>query len=187
MEITAFLTKIVKILDRLKIPYAITGGMAVSVWGRVRYTADVDIIVQLIPQNINVLAKELLKFDKDVYISEESIIQALKHRGEFNFIDPNTGLKADFWVVKDRFNEEEIRRAIAKDIDGCKIKFICPEDLILSKLIWHKMSESARQLEDIESVLHISKVDLKYVKNLAKKQGTIGILETLIEKIKKSK
>lgn len=49
------------------------------------------------------------------------------------------------------------------------------------------MSESTRQLEDIESVLHISKVDLKYVKNLAKKQGTIGILETLIKKIKKYK
>lgn len=109
--------------------------MAVSVWGRVRYTADVDIIVQLIPKNIKVLAKELLKFDKDAHISEESIIQALKHRGEFNFIDPNTGLKADFWIVKDRFNEEEIRRAIAKDIDGCKIKFVRPEDLILSKLI----------------------------------------------------
>lgn len=184
MEITAFLVKIAKILDGLKIPYAITGGMAVSVWGRVRYTADVDIIVQLIPGNIDVLAKELLQFDKDAYVSQEAMREALEHKGEFNFIDPNTGLKADFWIVRDYFNEEEIKRAITKDFDGYKINFVCPEDLILSKLIWYRLSESTRQLEDIESVLSISKVDLNYVRNWAEKQGTLKVLEEVIQKVK---
>ncbi|MSU54593.1 MAG: hypothetical protein EXS48_02015 [Candidatus Staskawiczbacteria bacterium] len=182
MEITAFLIKIVKILDHLKIPYAITGGMAVSVWGRVRTTADVDIIVEFTPEDISGLAKELLQFDKDVYVSEEAIAQALEHKGEFNFVDPNTGLKADFWVVKDYFNEQEIKRAIAKDFYGYNINFVCPEDLILSKLLWYKMTESTRQLEDIESVLSISEVNLEQVRDLAQKQGTLDILEILIKK-----
>lgn len=183
MEITAFLVKIARILDRLKIPYAITGGMAVSVWGRVRTTADVDIIVEFTPKDISALTKELLQFDKDVYISQEAIAQALKQKGEFNFVDPNTGLKADFWIVKDYFNEEEIKRAVAKDFYGYKINFVCPEDLILSKLLWYRTTESTRQLEDIESVLSISKVDLKYVRDLSAKQGTVEILEKIIRKV----
>lgn len=183
MEITAFLVKIAKILDGLGIPYAITGGMAVSIWGRVRHTADVDIIVELVPQNISMLTKALLQFDKDVYVSQEAIKEALKHKGEFNFIDPNTRLKADFWIVKDYFAEEEIKRAVAKDIQGYKVNFVCPEDLILSKLLWYRTSESTRQLEDIESILSISKVDVKYVRSLAEKQGTLDILDALIKKI----
>ncbi len=183
MEITAFLIKIAKILDRLKIPYAITGGMAVSVWGRVRHTADVDIIVEFTPKDIGTLARELLQFDKDVYVSKEAMGQALKQKGEFNFVDPNTGLKADFWIVKDYFNEQELKRAVAKDFYGYKINFVCPEDLILSKLLWHKMTESTRQLEDIESVLAISEVDLERVRDLAQKQGTLEMLEALIKKV----
>ncbi len=183
MEITAFLVKIAKILDQLGIPYAITGGMAVSVWGRVRHTADVDIIVELAPKNIKDLVQELMKFDKDVYVSKEAIIEALKHKGEFNFIDPNTRLKADFWIVKDYFAEEEIKRAVAKDIQGYKVNFVCPEDLILSKLLWYKTTESTRQLEDIESVISISEVDLPYLRETAQRQDSLQLLETLIKKV----
>ncbi|MCX6724089.1 MAG: hypothetical protein NT155_02865 [Candidatus Staskawiczbacteria bacterium] len=50
------LAEIAKILKDLKISYAITGGFAVSVWGRPRYTADIDIVVELIEKNIKPLA-----------------------------------------------------------------------------------------------------------------------------------
>ncbi len=185
MEIENLLTKISDILENLKIPYIITGGMAVSVWGRPRYTADIDIVVEIIPQNINSLAKNLLSVDKDVYVSEDAIKEALKNEGEFNFIHPQSGLKVDFWVVKDNFEKSKIERGIYKKIDNKKIHFISPEDLILSKLDWYKLTNSTRQLEDIKSVLKISKVDLKYIKNWAKKRSTISILEDIIKNIKK--
>ena len=37
------LIQVAKILERLNIPYFITGGIAVFVWGRPRFTADIDI------------------------------------------------------------------------------------------------------------------------------------------------
>jgi hypothetical protein len=184
MEITGLLIKIAEILDKLGIPYIVTGGMAVSVWGRTRYTADVDIVVELLEKNIDLLAKELLKVDKDVYVSEEAMQEALERKGEFNFIHPQSQLKVDFWVVKDSFNKQEIKRAVIKEIGGKKVSFASPEDLILSKLLWYQISESTRQLEDIESVLRISKVDIEYIKNTSKKQGTIEILEELLKKSK---
>ena len=182
MEIEDLLIKIAGILEKLKIPYIITGGMAVSIWGRTRYTADIDIVVELLEKNIDLLAKELLSVDKDVYVSEDAMREAFERKGEFNFIHPQSRLKVDFWIVKNDFNKQEIKRAIIKKIDGQKVNFVSPEDLILSKLLWYQMSESTRQLEDIESVLKISKVDIDYIKNMAKKQGTIEILEELLKK-----
>jgi len=181
MEIEDLLTKIAGICDKLKIPYVITGGMAVSVWGRPRFTADIDIVVELMPKNTGLLTKELLKIDKDVYVSEEAMQEALIRKGEFNFVDPNSQLKVDFWIVKDSFNKQEIKRAITKKIDGKKVNFVSPEDLILSKLLWFEDSQSTRQLEDIKSVLAITDVDLEYVKNWAEKQGTIKILNDLLK------
>lgn len=183
MEIEDLLAQIAKILDKLKIPYAITGGMAVSVWGRPRSTADIDIVVELMPKNTAALAKKLLAIDKDVYVSEDAINEALKQKGEFNFIHPQSQLKVDFWIVKDAFNKQEIQRAIPKNFEEYDIRFISPEDLILSKLLWYKESESTRQLEDIKSVLAISKVNLKYIKNWAAKQDTLEVLEKLIEEV----
>ena len=63
--------KIARILEDLKIPYAITGGFAVAIWGKPRYTADIDIIIELLEKNIKPLAKKLLEI---VSVWERSII-----------------------------------------------------------------------------------------------------------------
>lgn len=90
------LCKIAKILETFKIIYAVTGGFAVAVWGKPRFTADIDIIVELVLQNIKPLAKAFLSTDKDVYASEEGMRDALEHKGEFNFVHLQGGLKVDF-------------------------------------------------------------------------------------------
>ena len=62
------LCAIAKILKELKIPYVITGGFAVAIWGRPRFTADIDIIVELLDKHIQDLVKKLLSLDKGSYI-----------------------------------------------------------------------------------------------------------------------
>jgi len=181
------LYKIAEILQDLKIPYAVTGGFAVAVWGKPRFTADIDIIVELIPKNIEPLAKTLLLIDKDVYVSEEAMRDALERKSEFNFIHPQTGLKVDFWVrgsKADIYGKLKFERRIAKKIDKQRIFFVSPEDLILSKLAWYKESESSKHLEDIKTILDNSKLklDLNYIKNWADRNSTIKILDGLLKK-----
>lgn len=173
------LHKIVKILDELKIPYIITGGFAVAVLAKPRFTADIDIVVELIPQNVDQLARKLLAVDKAVYVSREAMVDAIKNKGEFNFIHSQTGLKVDFWTK--RYPFEQFERAVIKKINGQAVRFISPEDLILSKLIWYKEGQGAKQLEDIKSVLEIAKPDLNYIKGWAKKQSTIEILNDILK------
>jgi len=70
MEAENLLVKVAKILQNLNIPYLITSGIAVSVWGRLRATFDIDIVVELKPQKIKPLARALLSIGKNVYVDE---------------------------------------------------------------------------------------------------------------------
>lgn len=155
--------------------------MAVVVWGKPRFTADIDIVVELVAEKIPLLTQKLLLVDKDVYADEGSMKDALLRKGEFNFIHPQSGLKVDFWIVKDdSFDKLRINNPVQKVIKGQKINFISPEDLILSKLLWYKESQSVRHLEDIKSILRISKPDLDYIKKWAQKHSTLEILNKLL-------
>jgi len=99
------LEKIASILRELDIPYAVTGGIAITVWGRPRFTADIDIIVELASQKLDKLAEKLLSIDKVVYVDKRMMQRALEQRGEFNFIHPASGLKVDFWDVNEMSNK----------------------------------------------------------------------------------
>ena len=76
----------------------------------------------------------------------------------------------------------ELKRKIGVKLDGRKVYFISPEDLILSKLRWFRTSESTRHLEDIKSILKISKkrIDRNYLEREAEKQNVPEILSDLM-------
>lgn len=179
------LAKIVEILGDLKIPYAITGGFAISVWGRPRSTNDIDIIVEMTEKNVKPLVSRIVALKKDIYADEDMVRDATERKSEFNFIDPDMGIKVDFFVLADNaYNKLKIKRAILRDVFGVtKAYFVSPEDLILSKLLWSKESSSWKQREDIKTVLNNSKIklDFKYINSWSKKQGTSEILEELLE------
>lgn len=182
METEKLLIKVAQILESLDIPYLVTGGIAVAAWGRVRATYDIDIVIEVEKRKISPLMQTLRKLSEAGYVDEEMAKEALEKKGEFNFIDPETGLKVDFWIKKDEvFSKNEFNRRISKRIGEQKIYFISPEDLILRKLQWHKLGEIPKHLEDIKSILKISKLDLNYIKQWAKKQSTLKILEKLIK------
>lgn len=181
MELPELLKKIGGILQKLEIPYVVTGGVAVSVWGRPRYTADIDIAIELLPQKLNALSYELSKIGDDVYVDRNMMSQALQQKGEFNVIDPDSDLKIDFWILRGSpFDTNEIERRVKRKILGQSVFFISPEDLILRKLLWHQESQSDRQLADIVTILGRQKnLDWPYLWKWSKKQGTARILRGL--------
>ena len=173
------LVKIANILDKIGIPYFVTGGMAVLIWGRPRFTADIDIIVELELKEVDILVDYLSSLGEDSYVDKEMIKDALISEGEFNFVHGDTGIKVDFWVLKkEPFELSKLKRRVGKDIIGKKVYFSSPEDLILSKLLWRKQGAGEKHIEDAESVIRISKekIDMDYLKEQAEK---LGILEEL--------
>jgi hypothetical protein len=131
--------------------------MAVLVWGRPRFTADIDLVVEFKKTDVERLAHALQQLGEQGYVDRQMMQEALERGGEFNFIDGVSGMKVDFWVLKDSaFDRSRLQRRVAQKILGETVYFSSPEDLILAKLLWFKEAPMSRQAEDIVSVLKIS-------------------------------
>ena len=180
MDLVFLLKLVISRLEKLEIPYILTGGLAVSFWGFPRTTHDIDIVIDAQEKDKNKIIKI---FEKDFYISDIAVSQAIAQRFTFNIIHNKSGLKIDFWLSKnDSYKILEFKRRLKKKIFGKDIYIISPEDLILGKLLWYKESQSSRHLEDIKSIFDISKPDLNYIKDWAERQSTIEILNEILEK-----
>lgn len=177
MDLVSLLKLVTDRLEKAEIPYMLTGGVAVSYWGFPRTTHDIDIVIEAEKKDKE---KIVALFEKDFYISPEATADAIETRFTFNVIHLKSGTKVDFWLLKDEpFGITEFKRRLRRRISGKEIFIISPEDLILSKLLGYKETQSSRRLEDAESILKSSKVDLEYIKNWAERQSTTKILEEI--------
>lgn len=182
MEQETILRKIGAALEALGIPYLITGGLAVTVWGRPRFTADIDIVIEIPPGKTDALVRSLKALGGDLAVDPQAVAEAVRARSEFNVMDTASGLKLDFWILRDdAFDRERMRRRVQRVVGGQSLSFISPEDLILVKLLWHKESGSTRHLEDIESIMRIQEnLDRAYLHRWATQQSTQATLEALL-------
>lgn len=181
MDFRKLLLKIIKVLNEFKIRYIITGGYAVSIWGRPRATFDIDVVVELFSHQTRDIQQALQKVSETAYIDEDVMRNAVRQKGEFNFIHPESGIKVDFFVkTGDPDFRRELKRRVAIKIGGKVTYFISPEDLILNKLLWYLKTQSSRQLEDVESILKFQrKLDFDYLKKWAIKLGVKDLFNKL--------
>lgn len=176
------LIRVAQVLDSLDVDYFVTGGMAVSRWGRPRSTLDVNIVVDLLDTKVKTFSKLISKIGRDVYFDKNAVSRAVRKQTRFDMIDPDTGLKVDFIIKRDPVSRVRFQRKIEETIDGTDISFISPEDLILVKLDWYQRSQSSKHLEDADSVLSVSKsiVNKEYLSSQAERLGMSGGLEKII-------
>ena len=84
-----------------------------------------------------------------------------------NGIDLATGWKIDLIIRKARaFSEEEFGRRRPVDLQGIPISVASPEDVVISKLEWARLSQSQRQIEDAVAILRSrwESLDREYLK-----------------------
>ncbi|MFN0277314.1 MAG: DUF6036 family nucleotidyltransferase [Pyrinomonadaceae bacterium] len=151
----------VKIADNLRIKYMVTGSFAMSAFGEIRTTRDVDIVVQLSEKHILPLTKA---FDQPYYINESSIRRALDNRSMFNIVNSEWGTKIDCIIQKDtdfaRQSFERRRRVVVSEIPFWTTT---KEDLIVAKLNWARDTHSEMQIRDIAN-LTSNEYDAGYVR-----------------------
>lgn len=158
-----FFQKIIDVLNRYKIPYMLSGSVAMSLYIVPRATRDFDFIVYLKPKDVDFFAEH---FREGYYCEKEAIVDAVTHHGMFNIIDHTSGFKADFLILKDNpFRQEEFNRRVQIDYFGKTIYVVTPEDLLISKLIWIQDLQSAIQIEDISNLTAAGNLDWNYITN----------------------
>src|SRR5437868_7495286 len=82
----------------LGIEYMVSGSFAMSAYGEIRYTRDIDIVIQI---NSGQVAAFADAFADDYYVSDTSIRRAISRQSMFNIVNLTTGEKVDCIVQKD--------------------------------------------------------------------------------------
>lgn len=170
-----FMKLIASRLDSTGIPYMMTGSMAMAIYSTPRMTRDIDLVVEVTPTDID---KIVDVFSKDCYIDQDSVMQAVHTHGMFNIIHNDWMVKADFIIRKNEdYRREEFARRQKINIEGTAISVVAAEDLILSKLVWGKRSQSDLQLHDVYQMIStVSELDWKYMQNWADALGVDDLL-----------
>ncbi len=177
------LKKVAETLDRVKIEYMITGSVASSLQGEPRSTHDIDLVVAVRQESV----KELLAAfpPPDYYLEEDSIRGAIADRGMFNLIEVNSGDKVDFWMLTaEPFDRSRFSRKYPEEVMGMRVMVSSPEDTILAKLRWAKLSGgSEKQFIDALRVYEVQfgKLDMNYLNAWAKDLDIDALLQRLLK------
>lgn len=182
MEQREFLFRIVDVLERAGIAYVVTGSWASTVYGDPRTTHDIDLVVALAVEQADVLAQA---FPAPRYYADAEWMRRAAALGEFfNIVDTDTGLKIDFWPLKDEpYAREQFARRIRQDIGGRDMWVLAPEDVILSKLLWFKISEGQTQWRDVVGVwkAQMERLDLDYLRLWAARLSVSDLLSKIMQ------
>lgn len=175
------LGQVVGYLDELAIPYMVTGSIATSYHGRPRATHDADVVIDPTPAQLDSLVQMLDA--GGFYVHPEGAHEALRQRRQFNAIEIARAAKIDLIIRKARpFSIEELNRRQRLDLPfGRGVAVVTPEDAILSKLEWARLSgDSARQLRDAAGVLELNPgVDRGYIAHWAEQLGVTDLWEQI--------
>jgi hypothetical protein len=175
------LRRVVQSLDDAGIEYMVTGSVVSSLQGEPRSTHDIDLVVDVRKEEANKIVKSFPP--PDFYLDKDTIIDAISNQSMFNLIEVNTGDKVDFWILTEEpFDQSRFGRKYFEDFTGIQITVSKPEDTILVKLRWAKLSGgSEKQFTDALRVYEVQfeKLDMDYLRNWAKKIG----VETLLGRV----
>jgi hypothetical protein len=173
----AYLKQLVGYFDKEKIPYMLSGSVAMSIYSVPRFTRDFDFIVHLQPADVKAL---IIYFKEGYYCDEDAVKEAIERKSMFNIIDHASGYKADFIILKNepyRLTEFERRKPV--NFQGMAINLVSVEDLIISKIIWIQKIQSDLQKEDIKILCAINGLDWEYIHKwtASLKLNTFGLLK----------
>ncbi len=175
-----FVRDIMGRLEAAAIPFMVVGSLCSVFYSHPRFTQDADLVIDPTAEQLERLIQGI---GDDYYVSPDAARDAFRRRSMFNIIDFSGGWKADLIVRKDRpFDLEQFRRRRMAQWHGHTTPFASPEDVILAKLEWDRITPSERQLQDILHVMRAQwpQLDQDYLRRWAKDLGVSARLEELL-------
>jgi hypothetical protein len=177
------LKKVIEALDQSRIQYMLTGSIVSSLQGEPRSTHDIDVIIAIQRSKVKALVDAFPA--TDFYLDQESILEAIHRQSMFSLIDLKRGGKVDFWILTgEDFDQSRFKRKYEERFMGTRMQVSSPEDTILAKLRWARLSGgSEKQYTDALRVYEIQfgKLDLEYLERWVKKLDVESLWKRLKE------
>jgi hypothetical protein len=151
-------------LEKLEIPYAVTGAVASIIYGEPRLTNDVDLIMMMKTEDIERFVQAFPSTEFYCPPAEVLKIEIRRsQRGHFNLIHHDTGTKADIYLA----GEDELHRwALSKRrdmvVEGERVRVAPPEYVIVRKLEYYREGGSEKHLRDIAGMVELSSDEIDF-------------------------
>jgi hypothetical protein len=169
--VLAVLAAIAPVLRRYGDRWYLFGAQAVTIWGRPRLSADVDITVAIAGPPDDFVASALdAGFDLRVSDWRDLVARTrvlpLLHRA--------TEMPLDVVLAGPGLEEEFLERAVVTTLAGMAVPVITPEDLIATKLL----AGRPKDVEDVRGILEERHERL----DLARVRSRLGLLEEALSR-----
>ena len=155
------------LFERLGLPYAIGGAVAVSFWGVPRTTQDADCLVavpavayQRLADALNAEGFVVDRPPAPRPVTVEALLQQVRDDKYMTLVCRATSVELFVPVVP--LQHSILERAVGRPFHGHDIRVTTPEDLILLKMAFHRQKD----LHDIKGILHVQngQLDLPYLR-----------------------
>ena len=172
--------RVIEKLESEDIPYMIVGSVASMIYGEPRMTHDMDMVLDIPPECSSQL--NFLFPPEEFYCPPIEVLKSeIVHRGQFNLIHQNTGIKIDIMILKntEHAQTEFQRRKRIPFLKNKEVYLATPEDIIIKKLSFYREEGSEKHLRDIRGILSESEVDKEYLNKWLKKLDLSPLWEKL--------
>lgn len=150
-DLPAVIIELTELFDRMGLPYAIMGGIAVRAHAIPRPTYDVDFTLAVPPDRLGEL---LAAIEERGYTIPDQYVRGWTDRvGGMPLVKvrlyvDGRGVDADIFLVETSFQRDVIERRVACEVEGRSMWVVSAEDLVLFKLI----ASRPRDLIDIQDI-----------------------------------
>lgn len=152
-------------LERLGLPYCITGSVAASVYGEPRLTADIDVVLLLGESDIARLRAAFP--EKQYYVPPDETLRlelARSSRGMFNLIHHASQFKADIYLAaRDPLHAWALAHRRRIELEGSGAWIAPPEYVIVRKLEYLREGGSDKHVRDVRFMLAATALDRTFL------------------------
>src|SRR5437588_6144546 len=149
----AVLGDVLDAFDRDDLPFLVIGGVASAVWGRPRWTQDIDVMVRPVDAR-----RALDALERSGFATEETFGHWL-YKGVKDDVIVDVLFQSSGGIYLD---EEMLERRVLREIGGMKLPLAAPEALIVMKAVAHE-EETPRYWHDALSIIARAELDWEYL------------------------
>lgn len=146
-DFTAVLETVVDLLERAGIPYLLTGAIVRNIFGDVRTSRDLDVVIH--PDHTD--PAEL----RDLFEAADLEVEGPR-RGDLGerLVLATEPVPTDLWLAPDTpLHRSEFERAVPREVGDRTLVIMHPQDYVLRKLVNTKVRRASHDLDDAYQVL----------------------------------